>query len=121
MRSIVAATAAVLTLLALQAVPPGLQSASAAEDRSGNLTSKSGTPRTLTLITGDQLLITSADGHSMTVLPGKGREGIGFKVEYEYLAWDGKEHMYVTPMDARPLVASGMLDRYLFDVTTLLD
>jgi subtilisin family serine protease len=121
MRFIVAATAAALTLLGVQAVPPGLQIASGAVAPPGTLASQTGTPRTLTLITGDQLLITSADGRSMTVLPGKGREAIVFKVEYEYLPWDGKQHMYVTPMDARSLIASGKLDRDLFDVTMLLD
>ncbi|MFI0420554.1 hypothetical protein [Spongiactinospora sp. 9N601] len=30
-------------------------------------------------------------------------------------------HLYVIPSDARPLIASGVLDRRLFDVTRLLE
>ncbi|MBN6056147.1 S8 family serine peptidase, partial [Nonomuraea sp. RK-328] len=65
---------------------------------------------TVTLITGDKVVVTAA-GHR--VEPGPGRQ-----VHYSSGYRDG--HLYVYPSDAHPLVAKGLLDERLFDVTQLL-
>ncbi|GAA2285471.1 S8 family serine peptidase [Nonomuraea roseoviolacea subsp. roseoviolacea] len=65
---------------------------------------------TVTLITGDKVVVTAA-GHR--VEPGAGRQA-SFASQYR----DG--HLYVYPSDAQPLVARGVLDERLFDVTQLL-
>ncbi|MEU1393176.1 MULTISPECIES: S8 family serine peptidase [unclassified Nonomuraea] len=65
---------------------------------------------TVTLITGDRVVVTAA-GHR--VVPGAGR-----RVHYSSQYRDG--HLYVHPSDAHPLVAEGLLDERLFDVTQLL-
>jgi len=70
--------------------------------------------RTLTLITGDRLLV-SADGASVSRLPGSGRSDIPLLTR----RWQG--HLEVLPADAVDLVTGGKLDRRLFDVTTLLE
>jgi subtilisin family serine protease len=66
---------------------------------------------TITLITGDQVVM--VDKTRVMVRPGKGREKLLFSTH----TVDG--HVFVVPSDALPLVASGGLDRRLFDVTTL--
>ncbi len=66
---------------------------------------------TVTLITGDQ--VDMVGENDVTVRPGKGRE----KVLFSTHTVDG--HVFVVPGDAMRLVASGRLDRRLFDVTTL--
>ena len=70
--------------------------------------------RTLTLITGDRLLI-SADGASVSRLPTPGRSAVPLLTR----RWQG--HLEVLPADAVELVNNGKLDRQLFDVTTLLE
>jgi len=70
--------------------------------------------RTLTLVTGDRLLI-SADGASVSRLPAPGRADTPLLTR----RWQG--HLEVLPADAVDLVNSGKLDRRLFDVTTLLE
>ncbi|MEU7739096.1 S8 family serine peptidase [Nonomuraea sp. NPDC049158] len=65
---------------------------------------------TVTLITGDRVVVTAA-GHR--VEPGEGRQ-----VHYSSQYRDG--HLYIYPSDAHPLVAKGVLDERLFDVTQLL-
>ncbi|MFI0423616.1 S8 family peptidase [Spongiactinospora sp. 9N601] len=67
--------------------------------------------KTVTLITGDKVTI-SPSGHS--VRPGKGR-----KVRFSTL--ERKGHLVVLPSDAAPLVARGLLDERLFDVTQLIE
>ncbi|MGV9308872.1 S8 family serine peptidase [Nonomuraea sp. NPDC003727] len=64
----------------------------------------------VTLITGDRVVVT---GHGHRVEPGAGRE-----VSFTSQVRGG--HLYVIPSDARPLIAEGVLDRRLFDVTQLL-
>ena len=65
----------------------------------------------MTLITGDRVVVT---GHGHRVEPGPGRQEVGFTSQVR------EGHLYVIPSDARPLVAQGVLDRRLFDVTQLL-
>jgi subtilisin family serine protease len=68
---------------------------------------------TVTLVTGDQ--VTISHGTARSVRPGKGRDGIAFST------FTAKGHDYVIPADAMKLVATGKLDRRLFDITTLVD
>ncbi|MFF3670021.1 S8 family serine peptidase [Microtetraspora malaysiensis] len=64
----------------------------------------------VTLITGDRVVVT---GRGHRVEPGPGRQ-----VSYHTRQRGG--HLYVFPSDAMPLVAQGVLDERLFDVTQLL-
>jgi subtilisin family serine protease len=77
--------------------------------------------RTVTLITGDRVTLhTRAGGGApaVSVLPGKGREGMGFRVEQARRA--GTRHISVVPADAERLLSAGTLDARLFDVTELI-
>jgi subtilisin family serine protease len=69
--------------------------------------------RTVTLVTGDQVVLTGAD--ATEVRPGPGRDGMRFSVHR------AAGHLYVIPADALRSVASGQVDRRLFDVTTLTE
>ncbi|WP_169789214.1 S8 family serine peptidase [Nonomuraea candida] len=64
----------------------------------------------MTLLTGDRVIVTGT-GHC--VEPGPGR-----RVRYSAQRRGG--HLFVYPSDAWPLVAEGVLDERLFDVTQLL-
>lgn len=71
-------------------------------------------PVSVTLVTGDRVLLPKSDGTSASVVPGKGRKSIRF------LARRTGGHLYVFPSDALPALGSGLLDRRLFDVTGLV-
>ncbi|MFD1539400.1 S8 family peptidase [Nonomuraea guangzhouensis] len=64
----------------------------------------------VTLITSDRVVVTG-QGHQ--VKPGPGRQ-----VDFTTQVLGG--HLYVIPADAAPLIAQGVLDRRLFDITQLL-
>lgn len=64
----------------------------------------------VTLITGDRVVVT---GQGHRVEPGPGRQ-VDFSSQVR------RGHLYVIPSDAAPLLAQGVLDRRLFDVTQLL-
>ncbi|MFK4088601.1 S8 family serine peptidase [Kribbella sp. NPDC020789] len=66
----------------------------------------------VTLVTGDRVTV-RGDGKA-TVEPGAGRRGIAFG------SYRVKGHLYVVPSDVRGQLASGRLDRRLFDVTGLI-
>lgn len=103
---------AVGTALALTiGVVPG-----AIAEPSGAAATKGERPRSVTLITGDQVIITGqrAGQPTYVVRPAAGREKMSFS---SYLAGD---HFYVIPTDAAKLVATDRLDRQLFDVSTLI-
>jgi len=68
---------------------------------------------TITLITGDRIAL-QRNG-AATIRPGAGREGMAFAT------FRVQGHDYVIPADARTMVATGELDRRLFDVTALAD
>ncbi|WP_329085104.1 S8 family serine peptidase [Streptosporangium sp. NBC_01469] len=65
----------------------------------------------VTLITGDRVVVT---GRRHRVEPGPGRQEVGFTSQIR------EGHLYVIPSDAQSLIAQGVLDRRLFDVTQLL-
>lgn len=73
-----------------------------------------GTVHTLTLITGDRVLV-DAKGRVGGIQRAEGREDIPFFTEIH----DGRTH--VVPRDARQLIADGSLDRRLFDITGLTE
>ncbi|MFI7709230.1 S8 family serine peptidase [Nonomuraea sp. NPDC049480] len=88
-----------LLLAATTATP--LSAAQAGAGPAGNV---------VTLITGDRVMVAGKGYH---VTPGDGRE-----VTFTGQVRGG--HQYVIPSDAKPLIAKGLLDRRLFDVTQLL-
>ncbi|MFE9694056.1 S8 family serine peptidase [Micromonospora sp. NPDC005806] len=72
-------------------------------------------PRTVTLITGDTVTITTAaDGTESKEVTGPDGEAVGFKIHQV-----GKS-TYVYPDSALPYVSAGRLDKELFNVTQLL-
>jgi hypothetical protein len=73
-----------------------------------------GTLRTVTLITGDQVLLDNA-GHTK-VHAAPGREKVGFLSQK-----DVRGDVHVTPSDALGMLRSGQVDARLFNVTQLLD
>ena len=77
-----------------------------------------GTPaeakRSVTLVTGDRLLLSGPDLREIGVVPGAGRTGVTFSTHRR------DNRLEVIPSDVEPLVRSGRLDRRLFDVTGLL-
>lgn len=68
--------------------------------------------RTVTLITGDQVLL-DRGGDAVGVTPAKGRAGIPLQISHT------GDHTYVVPADADALIAEGKVDRALFDVAEL--
>lgn len=70
--------------------------------------------RSVTLITGDRVIVSDAQG-ARAVRPAPGRERMRFA------SYTLGGHLFVIPNDAARLVASGRLDRRLFDVTTLIE
>jgi subtilisin family serine protease len=74
----------------------------------------SGEPgRTITLVTGDQVVYQGDEARE--VRPGPGRDGVRFSVHRN------ADHLYVIPSDAMTAVASGRVDRRLFDLTALTE
>jgi len=69
----------------------------------------------VTLLTGDRVVLPSATATSAGIVPGPGRHGTRFLTRVV----DG--HLYVIPLDALPLLRQGVLDRRLFDVTGLVE
>jgi subtilisin family serine protease len=78
------------------------------------------TPRTVTLITGDQVT-TVAPRHGVSIQPGRGREQMEFATRYQTTQGSRAEQLYVIPKDAAPLIASGKVDRELFNITALTE
>ncbi|WP_438818526.1 S8 family peptidase [Streptomyces brasiliscabiei] len=71
-----------------------------------------GVSRRLTLVTGDRVLV-GADGRVLGLERAKGREGVPVRLR------EADGHTYVLPADADRLIATGRVDRRLFDITTL--
>ncbi|MGV9313079.1 S8 family peptidase [Streptomyces sp. NPDC003691] len=78
----------------------------------GAAADRSKAPHSITLITGDRVLVDSR-GRVISIQRAKGREGIPVFTRTH------KGHTYVIPRDARELIAKGTLDRRLFDITEL--
>ncbi|WP_169514598.1 S8 family peptidase [Actinokineospora enzanensis] len=103
LRTRVTTIAAALVLGALPAAAPQAAAATPSSDHSG---------QTVTLITGDRVLVPESGGRP-ALLPTAGR-----RVEHHiYTTRDG--HTHVVPRDAIPLLRTGQLDPRLFDVTAL--
>ncbi|GAA3001552.1 S8 family serine peptidase [Actinokineospora diospyrosa] len=97
----------VVAVLLLAAGLPVATAESAVADTGGDHA------RTVTLITGDRVLVPEG-GRPPTILPAAGREGIAVHTH----TVDG--HVHVIPVDALPLVTAKRLDPRLFDITGLL-
>jgi subtilisin family serine protease len=69
--------------------------------------------RTITLVTGDQVILHGDQPRE--VRPGPGRDGMRFTVQ------KAGGRLYVIPADALHAVASGQVDRRIFDLTTLTE
>jgi subtilisin family serine protease len=69
--------------------------------------------RTITLITGDQVVYHG--NRPSEVRPGPGRDGMRFSVR------EAAGHLYVIPADQLQAVARGQVDRRIFDLTTLTE
>ncbi len=69
--------------------------------------------RTVTLVTGDR--VTVLDGGRHTIEPVRGR------AQARFHTWSERGHLHVMPGEAAGLVAAGVLDPRLFDVTGLLE
>ncbi|TDD59396.1 hypothetical protein E1263_15245 [Kribbella antibiotica] len=110
--------AAVASIAALGIGLSGLSQASAAQLRPTGLEAKAQSKKAeqaavkVTLVTGDR--VTLHGNGKATVEPGEGRRGIAFS------SYKVKDHLYVVPSDVRQRLASGRLDRRLFDVTGLI-
>ncbi|MGW6278258.1 S8 family serine peptidase [Kribbella sp. NPDC055071] len=70
--------------------------------------------QSVTLLTGDRVILSGGDGGRATLVPGPGRKHLAFN------SYRLKDHLYVVPSDIQPQIASGKLDRRLFDVTELI-
>nr|CEL13636.1 probable secreted peptidase [Kibdelosporangium sp. MJ126-NF4] len=110
-----AAGAVVFSLTAALLTPPTAQAASTVT-LSGTLsgTLAGAQSGAITLLTGDQVFL-SAQGTPRYMRPAPGRERQDFSV------YQSKGHSFVVPSDAMPLLAKGVLDERLFDVTELRD
>jgi subtilisin family serine protease len=75
-------------------------------------TAEPGVPATVTLVTGDRVVV-APDGGA-TVEPAPGREHIAFLRE------DGGDRLSIVPSDVAQLVVQGRLDPRLFDVSYLI-
>ncbi|MFD7099483.1 S8 family peptidase [Streptomyces xanthophaeus] len=119
MRTAAIAAAVAGTLIAgtaSAAAPPARAAGSAppgATRTSGKAKAKPAPSATVTLITGDRVVVGS-DGGIVQLLHGQGREKTGFSVRRE------PGHTYVIPQDALRMVDDGVLDRRLFDVAQLV-
>ncbi|MBO0868389.1 MAG: peptidase S8, partial [Micromonosporaceae bacterium] len=75
---------------------------------------RGGTSYTVTLLTGDRVTVASADATSGVVQRAKGREHVAFQT-FHY-----GHDLYVIPADAARSIATGLVDRRLFDVSALV-
>ncbi|MEH1125025.1 S8 family serine peptidase [Micromonospora sp. CPCC 206061] len=70
--------------------------------------------RSVTLLTGDKVILGPTPQAPVRIVRAKGRENIGFSVRKD------RGGVYVVPADAAKLVAGGQLDARLFDVAGLV-
>ncbi|MEU3616265.1 S8 family serine peptidase [Streptomyces sp. NPDC006872] len=110
--AMVAAAGLATTALLLTALP-GEVAQGAPAGTSGTGSSQPGPLKTVTLVTGDRVMVDGA-GRVTGVVRAEGRERVPFSVQVV----DG--HTQVVPGDAELLLAQGKLDARLFDVTQLV-
>ncbi|MGW1543408.1 S8 family serine peptidase [Streptomyces sp. NPDC002309] len=118
MRATVAAASVALLATAVPATAYGTESASADSGKAGTPGGHTVTKKwTVTLVTGDVVKVERfADGRqAATVKPAAGHTGDAFSTREV----DGE--LLVMPESALPYVASGQLDRGLFNVTALIE
>jgi subtilisin family serine protease len=72
------------------------------------------TSHTVTLITGDRVTMRGAYGPVTFIEAGPGRRGVRFRTITE------RDRLLVVPADVQPLIAAGVVDRRLFDMTELV-
>ncbi|MFE9768279.1 S8 family serine peptidase [Streptomyces sp. NPDC005808] len=106
------AIAGALTLAAAMTTGLTIAPPAAADGGSTAVAKATTAGRTVTLITGDQVLL-GQDGTVEGVTPAKGRDAVPIQT----IESDG--HTYVIPADAEPLISTGKLDRELFDAAEL--
>lgn len=70
---------------------------------------------TVTLITGDEVVVPDGEFSDAWVRHGEGRESIEFDIDAS------ADRLQVTPSDAAELIDAGRVDRRLFDVTKLVE
>ncbi|MEU4196065.1 S8 family serine peptidase [Kribbella sp. NPDC026611] len=70
--------------------------------------------QSVTLITGDRVVLRGGNPAEAAVRPGAGRQHVAFSTYRQ------KGHFYVVPADVRQQVSGGKLDARLFDVTELI-
>ncbi|MEV4263135.1 S8 family serine peptidase [Kribbella sp. NPDC049584] len=68
----------------------------------------------VTLITGDRVVLPGGDLAKAAIEPGAGRQHVGFTT------YRTKDHSYVIPADVTKAVGDGKIDRRLFDVAELV-
>jgi subtilisin family serine protease len=90
-----------------------LSTAQAAQAEPGTARSADQPKTTITLVTGDEVVL--VNGQAKQVKPGPGRDGMSFSVR------KSDDHQYVIPADALTAVAQGRVDRRLFDISTLTE
>ncbi|MEV7343419.1 S8 family serine peptidase [Streptomyces sp. NPDC093544] len=118
-RRAVLAAGVVSTVLVLAGVPGGVAQAAPTDGPAGALSQSAGgvgaagAVKTVTLITGDRVLVDGA-GQVTGVERAEGRERVQFSVR------EVAGHTQVVPGDAELLLAQGKLDTRLFDVTQLV-
>ncbi|MEL3944957.1 S8 family serine peptidase [Streptomyces sp. LNU-CPARS28] len=103
--------------LAATATPAAAESApgKAQQPRGGGKAAPATAPRTVTLITGDEVTVTELGGGKRTVTVERPRGASG---AVRTSVTGG--HVTVVPDEARPYLRAGVLDERLFDVTELL-
>ena len=77
-------------------------------------------PRTVTLITGDQITI-SGPQHALSIQRAAGREHIRFITRTQTEKDGTLKYLSVIPEDAVPLIAKDKLDDHLFDIAALIE
>ncbi|HWO11550.1 MAG TPA: S8 family serine peptidase, partial [Polyangiaceae bacterium] len=78
-------------------------------------------PRSVTLITGDRVVVGGEDFEVVNIQRGPGRERVNFAVQRVTPAPAQRAHLLVIPEDAAALVQAGKVDRRLFDISLLIE
>ncbi|WP_426509571.1 S8 family peptidase [Dactylosporangium sp. McL0621] len=118
MRSVRRISALAMLVLGVSAVAPGGSPAvaQAQTQKPSTVPAVASKPRTVTLLTGDTVHVSTKDGETaVDVVPGKGRERIPF------IKHSAGEDVQVIPADAVGLLNRGKLDARLFDISMLVD